>query len=116
MSTGSFYEFPVKEIKLKELGEGQPDDFQCFPMSVNAVVPIPYYSFSHHHSIDDRFVLRVGNGRSGALHYVGLGRIIKSHQVQFFQYQHFAYPSPIKTLTSYQIFNRSFLVVGYEQP
>ncbi|KAA6400570.1 MAG: hypothetical protein EZS28_003907 [Streblomastix strix] len=77
MSTGSFYEFPVKETKLKELGEGQPEDFQCFPMSINAVVPIPYYSFSHHHSIEDRFVLGVGNGRSGALHNVGLGRSLK---------------------------------------
>ncbi|KAA6367044.1 MAG: hypothetical protein EZS28_037429, partial [Streblomastix strix] len=30
-----------------------------------------------YHSLDDRFVLGVGNGRSGALHYVGLGRSLK---------------------------------------
>ncbi|KAA6390340.1 MAG: hypothetical protein EZS28_014132, partial [Streblomastix strix] len=73
MSTGAFFDFPGQNQQLKELGEGGPEDFQCFPMSVNAVVPIPYYKFSHHHSIEDRFVLGVGNGRSGSLHNLSLG-------------------------------------------
>jgi hypothetical protein len=42
-------------------------------MNINNVIPIPYYSFSPYHSMEDRFVLGVGNGRTGALHSIGLG-------------------------------------------
>jgi hypothetical protein len=42
-------------------------------MNINSIVPLPYYTFSPHHSIEDRFILGVGNGRSGSLHSISLG-------------------------------------------
>lgn len=63
LSSGDFYDFPGKDTDIKELNAGQPEDFQYNPMCINSVTPIPYYIFSPHHSIDDRFVIGVGNGR-----------------------------------------------------
>ncbi|KAA6373861.1 MAG: hypothetical protein EZS28_030612 [Streblomastix strix] len=77
MSTGAFYEFPGKYQNLKDFNAGQPEDFQYYPQSINTVAHVPYQSYTPYHSLDDRFVLGVGNGRSGALHYVGLGRSLK---------------------------------------
>ncbi|KAA6390167.1 MAG: hypothetical protein EZS28_014309, partial [Streblomastix strix] len=73
LNSGSFYDFPGQESQLRQLGEGNPEDFQYNPMCVNSMVHIPYYSFSPYHSVEDRFVLGVGNGRTGALHRIGLG-------------------------------------------
>ncbi|KAA6401256.1 MAG: hypothetical protein EZS28_003219 [Streblomastix strix] len=74
LSSGSFFEFPGKETNLKELGEGGSEDFQYNPTWVSSVTPLPKYSFSPHHSQNDRFILGVGNGRTGALHCVTQGR------------------------------------------
>ncbi|KAA6356125.1 MAG: hypothetical protein EZS28_048348, partial [Streblomastix strix] len=78
LSTGGFYDFPEKESEFKELGEGGVEDFQYNPMWVCNVVPIPKYSFSSHHSIEDRFILGVGNGRTGSLHNMGLGNKLQT--------------------------------------
>ncbi|KAA6359109.1 MAG: hypothetical protein EZS28_045365, partial [Streblomastix strix] len=67
-----------RETDIKELGEGGPEDFQYNPVCINSIVPLPYYSYSPHHSIDDRFVLGVGNGRSGAIHSIGIGHKLQS--------------------------------------
>jgi hypothetical protein len=37
-------------------------------MTISNVTPILNYSFSPHHSVNDRFLMGVGNGRSGSLH------------------------------------------------
>ncbi|KAA6324383.1 MAG: hypothetical protein EZS28_054196, partial [Streblomastix strix] len=73
MNTGAFYDFPGQESLLREHGEGQPEDFQYNPMNINSIVPLPLYSYSPYHSIEDRFVVGVGNGRTGSLHSLGLG-------------------------------------------
>ncbi|KAA6394491.1 MAG: hypothetical protein EZS28_009981, partial [Streblomastix strix] len=78
MSSGAFYNFPGKDSSLKELGEGGPDDFQSSPMSVISVVPIPNFTFSHYHSMEDRFVLGTGNGRTGALHSISVGNRLQT--------------------------------------
>ncbi|KAA6366546.1 MAG: hypothetical protein EZS28_037928 [Streblomastix strix] len=78
LSTGQFFEFPGKNTDIKELGEGGPEDFQYNPMCINSIVPLPYYTYSQHHSIDNRFLLGVGNGRSGAIHSIGIGHKLQS--------------------------------------
>ncbi|KAA6392315.1 MAG: hypothetical protein EZS28_012159, partial [Streblomastix strix] len=73
MGTGAFFEFPGQQSDTKELGEGGPEDFQYYPMCINNVEQLPQQSFSPHHSIEDRFILGVGNGRTGALHQLSVG-------------------------------------------
>ncbi|KAA6390397.1 MAG: hypothetical protein EZS28_014077 [Streblomastix strix] len=78
LNNGSFFEFPGRDNDIKELQESGPEDFQLNPMCINSIVPLPYYSYSPHHSIDDRFVLGVGNGRSGAIHSICIGHKLQS--------------------------------------
>ncbi|KAA6386875.1 MAG: hypothetical protein EZS28_017596, partial [Streblomastix strix] len=68
LSTGNFFEFPEKKIDLRELNDGDPEDFQLNPNQITSVTPIPHYTYSPHHALNDRFILGVGNGRTGSLH------------------------------------------------
>ncbi|KAA6393267.1 MAG: hypothetical protein EZS28_011206 [Streblomastix strix] len=74
LNTGSFFDFPGQEADMRDLCDGGgPEDFQYNPINLSNIVPIPYYSFSPYHKMDDRFALGSGNGRSGALHQIGIG-------------------------------------------
>ncbi|KAA6382674.1 MAG: hypothetical protein EZS28_021800, partial [Streblomastix strix] len=78
MSTGTFYEFPGQESEYKELGEGGPEDFQLNVMNINSVNPIPKYSFSPFHTLNERIILGVGNGRTGAIHSLAVGNKLQT--------------------------------------
>ncbi|KAA6359215.1 MAG: hypothetical protein EZS28_045258, partial [Streblomastix strix] len=73
LSSGSFFEFPGNDANMKDLGDGNPEDFQYNPCWVSSVIPVPYQSFSPHHSTNDRYIMGVGSGRTGALHRVQVG-------------------------------------------
>ncbi|KAA6354568.1 MAG: hypothetical protein EZS28_049905 [Streblomastix strix] len=78
MSSGSFFEFPGNDASMKELGDGNPEDFQYNSMRINSVTPVPYQSFSPHHSTNDRFIMGVGSGRTGSLHRMQIGSKLQS--------------------------------------
>jgi hypothetical protein len=42
-------------------------------MCIRSVIPLPYYSFSPYHSMEDKYILGIGNGRTGALHNLSFG-------------------------------------------
>ncbi|KAA6380619.1 MAG: hypothetical protein EZS28_023854, partial [Streblomastix strix] len=127
-----------RETDIKELGEGGPEDFQYNPVCINSIVPLPYYSYSPHHSIDDRFVLGVGNGRSGAIHSIGIGHKLQSiMQGKWYEklptiFTSRAYSGArlhslllveeeklvefMKSLAASTICTRPFLIVGCESP
>ncbi|KAA6391101.1 MAG: hypothetical protein EZS28_013369, partial [Streblomastix strix] len=97
LSTGAFYDFPGRESDQKELGEGGPEDFQLNSMNINSVVPLQKYSFSPHYIQEDRYILGVGNGRTGALHNIGLG-----HKLQtIMQGQWYVNPPKLFTTKAY---------------
>ncbi|KAA6368515.1 MAG: hypothetical protein EZS28_035957, partial [Streblomastix strix] len=73
LKSGEFFDFPGQDTIMKEHGEGGPEDFQYHPMNINNVCALPYQSFSPYHSMEDRFLVGVGNGRIGAMHTIGLG-------------------------------------------
>ncbi|KAA6400614.1 MAG: hypothetical protein EZS28_003855 [Streblomastix strix] len=78
MNTGTFYDFPGQQADQKDVGEGQPEDFQMNPTNVSQVCPIPNYSYSPYHQMEDKFILGVGNGRTGALHSIGIGHRLQT--------------------------------------
>jgi hypothetical protein len=43
-------------------------------MWVSSVTEIQNYSFAPYHQIEDKFILGCGNGQTGALHSISLGK------------------------------------------
>lgn len=47
-------------------------------MNINSVNPIPKYSFSPFHTLNERIILGVGNGRTGAIHSLAVGNKLQT--------------------------------------